>query len=83
MVCHMDRSAVLTLTTFRERIPLPQLGQQPAQVGLLSQNERTSLKNMLDQTLRVASNGNAVNHQLEALRKGLSDLLDQDDISEL
>lgn len=66
-----------------ERIPVPDLAQPYMSPRLLAENERTSLKRLLDQTTGSFSNGGAANAQAGVWGKGLNDLLDPDDLSEL
>ncbi|KAF7512981.1 hypothetical protein GJ744_011247 [Endocarpon pusillum] len=71
-----------SLTSGYERIPVPDLAQPHMSPGLLAENERTSLKRLLDQSTSSLSNGGAANAQAGVWGKALNDLLDPDDLSE-
>ncbi len=66
-----------------ERIPVPDLAQPHTSPALLAENERTSMKKVLEQSTSLFSNGVTSNGQAGVWGNGLSDLLDPDDLSEL
>jgi hypothetical protein len=80
---HEPGLSVLRLTIFSERIPVPDLGQLHRSSTLLTENERTSMEKLLTQSTNTFSNGITTNAQVEVLGRGLNDLLDPDDLSEL
>jgi len=74
---------VPSLISCSERIPVPGLGQPHTSLGLLAENERTSIRKSLDRRLSLSSNGTAGDTRADVLRKGLNELLDPDELSEL
>lgn len=66
-----------------ESIHVPDLAQSHMSPGLLVENERTSLKKLLDLSTNSFANGGAANAKAGVWGNGLSDLLDPDDLSEL
>jgi hypothetical protein len=83
MVFSLDQVFVSQLTNAIERIPVPLLGEHQPSAKSLTDNEHSSLRKLLDRSTNVSSNGHAANDSFDALRRGLNDLLDPDELSEL
>jgi hypothetical protein len=83
MVFNFKRGFVSGLIILQDRIPVPYLGQPHASFPLIAENERTSMKTIVVQSTDPASASAAAIDQLSVLRRGLTDLLDPDDLSEL
>lgn len=66
-----------------ERIPVPELGQAHKPSGLITENERTSLRKLLSHGTSSSSDEAVRSGQVSSLSKDLNNLLAADDISEL
>ena len=83
MVPHLAQDFVIPLRWFTERIPVPELGQPHKPSGLITENERTSLRKLLNHSMSSSPNGTVRNSQVGSLSRDLNDLLAPDDLSEL